>query len=126
MAASLRFEGGAMGTIEATTTAYPGFPERIQLIFENATATITGSGLDVQFHDGTRDGVEADEAVGGTGADPMAFPHDHHLALITDFLDAVEADRDPPITGEEALKVHHLIDALLISAKDRAPVAVRR
>ncbi len=126
VAASLRFEGGAMGTIEATTTAYPGFPERIQLIFDNATATVTGAGLDVQFHDGARERLEAEPAVGGTGADPMAFPHDHHLALITDFLDAVEADRDPPITGEQALKVHYLIDALLQSAKDKAPIAVRR
>jgi predicted dehydrogenase len=124
VAASLRFEGGAMGAIEATTTAYPGFPEKIQLIYDNATATITGSGLDVQFHDGAREGLEAEAAVGGTGADPMAFPHDHHLALITDFLDAVEADRDPPITGEQALKVHYLIDALLQSARDRAPVAL--
>ncbi len=124
VAASLRFANGAIGTIEATTTAYPGFPEQIRLIFENATAEITGTGLDVLFHDGSRDGVKIDEAVGGTGADPMAYPHDQHLALISDFINAVGADRDPPVTGEQALKVHHLIDALLTSSQERRPVIV--
>ena len=89
-----------MGTIEATTTAHPGFSKRIQLIFENVTATITGSGLDARFHDGSREGLEAEVTAGRAGADPVAFPHDHHLALITDFIDVVEADRDPPFTGE--------------------------
>ena len=128
VAASLRFEGGAMGTIEATTTAYPGFPGAHPTDLRQRHGDDHRClGLDVQFHDGTRGrACRPTRAVGGTGADPMAFPHDHHLALITDFLDAVEADRDPPITGEEALKVHHLIDALLQSAKDRAPIAVRQ
>ena len=31
---------------------------------------------------------------GGSGADPMAFPHDWHRALIADFVDAVAADLD--------------------------------
>ena len=34
VAAAMRFPDGAMGTIGATTTAYPGFPERIEIIAE--------------------------------------------------------------------------------------------
>jgi len=124
VAATLKFVNGAIGTLEATTTAYPGFPEVIRLTFADATATITGAGLDVQFHDGTSEGIEPDPDVGGTGADPMDFPHDQHLALITDFLDAVDEGRDPAVTGEEALKVHRLIDALLASAAEDRPVSV--
>ena len=30
----------------------------------------------------------------------MAFSHEPHKALIRDFLDAMEQDRDPAITGE--------------------------
>jgi hypothetical protein len=30
VAAALRFKNGALGTVHATTTAYPGFPERIE------------------------------------------------------------------------------------------------
>ena len=45
----------------------------------------------------------------------MDFPHDAHRGLIGDFLDALAAGRDPQVTGEEALKVHRLIDALTFS-----------
>lgn len=46
-------------------------------------------------------------------ADPMAFPHDWHRSLLADFLDAAEKNRQPRVSGEEALKVHRFIDKLL-------------
>jgi predicted dehydrogenase len=54
----------------------------------------------------------------------MAFPHDYHRALIADFLDAIEHERAPAVSGEEALKVHRLIDALLRASTSDAPVKV--
>ncbi len=51
-------------------------------------------------------------------------PHDAHRGLIGDLLDALAADRDPHVTGEEALKVHHLIDALIQAGETGQPVAV--
>src|SRR5437868_14724987 len=35
VAATVRYENGALGTIDATTAAYPGFPERIEIIGEH-------------------------------------------------------------------------------------------
>ncbi|MBA3516141.1 MAG: hypothetical protein H0T75_00445 [Rhizobiales bacterium] len=55
----------------------------------------------------------------------MAFPHDYHRDLIADFLGALDADREPTVNGEEALKVHRLIDAILRSGREHRPVAVR-
>jgi len=37
---------------------------------------------------------------GGTGADPMAFPHDWHRGVLSDFLDAIEQDREPRIDAQ--------------------------
>ena len=54
----------------------------------------------------------------------MAFPHDAHRALLTDFLDALDQDRSPRASGREVLRVHHLIDALLRSSEERRTVAV--
>ena len=124
VAASLRFSGGAMGTVLATTTAYPGFPETITIIGEKGTANLSGTSLSVDYHNGRRDSLEADGTNGGTGADPMAFPNDYHRALIEDFLDAVEKGRPPRVTGREALKVHRFIDCLLESAESGLPVSV--
>ena len=41
-----------------------------------------------------------DEGGTGGGANIMDFPNDAHRAVLADFLDAIEGDRDPAITGE--------------------------
>jgi predicted dehydrogenase len=55
----------------------------------------------------------------------MAFPHDWHLGVWRDFLDAIEQKRQPRISGREALKVHRLIDALLEAGKTGAAIVLR-
>jgi UDP-N-acetyl-2-amino-2-deoxyglucuronate dehydrogenase len=122
--AAVRFASGAIGVIDATTAAYPGGPERIDLIGTKGTASLAGTALDVRFHDGRHEMIAADPSSGGTGADPMAFPHDYHLGVWCDFLDAVETGRPPRISGEEALKVHRLIDALLAAGASGGKVKV--
>jgi predicted dehydrogenase len=113
--AALRFSSGALGTVHATTTAYPGFPERIELIGRKGTALLEGTSLRAQFMDGTSEELKSDAGGGGTGADPMAFPHDWHRDLLVDFLDAIEKRRAPRSSGAETLKVHRLIDRILRS-----------
>jgi UDP-N-acetyl-2-amino-2-deoxyglucuronate dehydrogenase len=124
VAGAVRFAGNVYGTIDATTAAYPGFPERIELICERGTAVLAGTALDVFYQDGRHEAVAPDASPGGTGADPMAFPNEWHRALIADFLAAIAENREPRVSGAEALKVHNLIDALLQSAEQRRPVAV--
>jgi predicted dehydrogenase len=115
--AAIRFAGGAIGTIDATTVAYPGFPERIELACELATAVLEAETLDVHFKDGRHLREDGAPSLSG-GADPMAFSHDAHKALIADFLDAIDEDRAPTVNGREALKVQRLIEALLRSAAE--------
>lgn len=114
VAAAVEFKNGAIGTVHATTTAYPGFPERIELIGTKGTAVMEGASLKIALQDGRKIEVQAEG--GGTGADPMAFPHDWHRGVLTDFFDAIENDRQPRVSGEEALKVHRFIDQILRSA----------
>ncbi len=122
--AAVRFANGAFGTIDATTAAYPGFAERIELTGRDATASLAGTSLDIAWHDGRRESVAADHSPGGTGADPMAFPHDYHRAVMADFIAALRSGGTPRVTGEEALKVHHLIDALIAAGKSKGRVTV--
>ncbi len=117
VAAAVCFNNGALGVIDATTTAYPGFSERIEMIGVKGTAVFTGSSLLVQCHDGSAERIEPDGSAGGTGADPMAFPHDWHRSAWVDFLDAIEERRQPRISGADGLRVHRLIDALLETAR---------
>jgi UDP-N-acetyl-2-amino-2-deoxyglucuronate dehydrogenase len=121
--AGLRFANGAIGTLDATTASYPGFPERIEIVGEKATAVLVGGGLELFHQDGRREAIGAAQATGG-GADPMAFSHEAHRAAIADFLDAVDARRAPRVSGAAALAVHRLIDALLRSAREARVAAV--
>jgi predicted dehydrogenase len=118
--AAVRWRSGAFGVIEATTAAYPGAAERIELTGTRGTATLLGTALEVRWHDGKTQILAADGSSGGTGADPMAFPHDYHRSVWRDFLDAIERGGEPRVNGEEALRVHRLIDALLVALRKRA------
>jgi predicted dehydrogenase len=118
VAAAVRFENGAIGVVEATTAAYPGSAERIAIIGTTGTAVLEGNALTVQWQDGRREALAAELGGGGTGANPMDFPHDWHRGVWTDFLDAIATGGKPRISGRDALDVHRLIDALLAGDRD--------
>jgi predicted dehydrogenase len=122
-AAGLRFANGAYGALMATTAEYPGFPERIELIGTKGTAILTAGVVTVHYQDGREERVGEEQGTGG-GADPMAFPHDAHRALLADFLDAIDQDRSPRVSGREALRVHHFIDAVLCASAEGRTVRV--
>ncbi|HEY4166703.1 MAG TPA: Gfo/Idh/MocA family oxidoreductase, partial [Reyranella sp.] len=125
-AAVLRFPTGALGTLNATTAAYPGRPEGIDLVGEKGTARLSGGRLDARFQDGTSLTVGTPPS-GDAGVAPiMAAGHELHQALIEDFLDAIEDGRPAPVGGEDALAAHRLIEAILRSSSDHQAVRLER
>ena len=121
--AVVSYASGAFGVIDATTVAYPGYPERIEIAGTEGTALLEGDRLLVQRPD--HPPLEVTGASGGGGgADPMAFSPEAHRRLIEEFLDAVASEREPLNSGRSALAVHALIDAMLASSAAGAPVAV--
>jgi len=121
--AGVRFASGAVGSIMATTTSYPGSAESIALDGSLGTAVLSAGQLEVIWRDGRREETGEPAATGG-GADPMAFPCDWHKAVIADFAMAVRENRPPAVTGREALKVHALIDAITGSSKQGVAMQV--
>ena len=116
-AAALSFAGGAIGTLAASTCTYPGLPTEIEIVGTKGGARLVDSRLTAAFHNGTTMEAGRENAVGGQGADPMAFDHGHHRAVLADFLEAIETGRAPKISGRDALRAHFLIDAILASAR---------
>ena len=114
--ALLETANGAPATLVTTTAAYPGHPERIEIIGRKGHAALTGGRLELAFLDGHRETVEAEGST-GSGANIMDFPHDAHRAVIADFLDAIESGGDPVVTGEEALTSQRLIDGILTASR---------
>jgi predicted dehydrogenase len=111
-AALVRLGNGAPGTIIGTVAAYPGSPEWLHIIGSRGTARLEGGSLRLSFLDG-REEVLADDSGTGSGANVMSFSHEAHKAVLSDFLDAIEQQRDPAIPGEEALATQRVIDAIL-------------
>lgn len=124
VAAALHYPNGAIGSIDATTAAYPGFPERIALNFTRGSATLESGELRAELLDG-RSFHAGQKQTSGSGANPMAFDHQPHRAVLQDFVAAIRNNTEPAVTGRSALKVHRLIAAIMESAGSAAPVLLR-
>ncbi|MDJ0390736.1 Gfo/Idh/MocA family oxidoreductase [Roseomonas sp. E05] len=117
VAAALQFENGAIGVLDATTVARPGYPERIEIAGTEGSAVLEGSHLTLHGRGGAAETLGA-AAVSG-GADPMAFDHGPHRALIADVLEARATGRKPACDARSALAVQRLIEDLLRDAEQR-------
>ncbi|MDE3121939.1 MAG: Gfo/Idh/MocA family oxidoreductase [Paracoccaceae bacterium] len=115
--AGIDYASGAVGSLFATTASHPGTAESITLHGTKGSARVVSGRLDLTWRDGTTDTFGEAGGTGG-GADPMAFTHAWHQAVLEDFADALEAGRPPAVTGRSALAVHHLIEALVTSSRE--------
>jgi predicted dehydrogenase len=106
--ATLRFANGALGVIEATTAAYPGYLKRIEIHGSHGSAVLEEEGIKtwdfVKPHRQDR-AVHAfmkEAATSGGGAgDPAAIGHAGHTRQFADFIAAVKNARPPAIDGRE-------------------------
>lgn len=88
-------------------------PESLELIGQLGSANLEGGSLQVHLLDGTKLFTQAEGGT-GSGTNIMDFPNDAHRALLLDFVDAVEAGREPLVTGEQALATQMLIEEILL------------
>ncbi len=121
--AVLHFPNGALGSIDATTAAYPGFPERICLNFTQGTATLEAGELHAELMDGQKIHAGARQST-GSGANLMAFDHQAHRAVLSDFVQAIRTNGEPTTSGRSALRVQQLIAAMIESSSRAAAVCL--
>ncbi|OSP54704.1 Gfo/Idh/MocA family protein [Pseudoruegeria sp. SK021] len=124
VSAGVTFANGAVGSIFATTAAFPGRSDELVFYCANGTARLQSDLLELDWQDGRKD-VFGQDAPSGAGADPMAYSSERHRALIEDFATSLRDQRPSVVTGRDALMVHGLIEAIEISARDGKTVAVR-
>jgi UDP-N-acetyl-2-amino-2-deoxyglucuronate dehydrogenase len=123
--AVLEFASGAVGTLEATTAAYPGYPRRVELTGTAGTVLVENDRI-----------VSADlrtpvEGLAGGHGDANAQGSTHlltdvsgHRRLIEDFLQAVETGRPPLCDGREGRRSVELVQAVYRSSRDGAAVTI--
>lgn len=114
-AAALRFANGAIGAVDATTVARPGFPERIEIAGSLGSAVLAAERLDLHIKGRAPEVLDRGSA-GGGGADPMAFDHGPHRAMILEMITAIGEERPPANDIATGLPVQRLIEAWLRSS----------
>lgn len=127
-AASLRFPGGALGTIEASTASFPGWSQRIEICGEHGSARLEDDRLtrwDFKYPHPDDDAVReagADEAIRSGAAAPNAIGLEGHRRQFQDLIDAILENRPVAIAPRDARNAVAIIRALYDSATRNAPV----
>ncbi|MEM7320923.1 MAG: Gfo/Idh/MocA family oxidoreductase [Pseudomonadota bacterium] len=119
----LEMENGAVGTLMATTAAFPGDPESITIQGTKAKAHLGSGVLTLSYLDDRTETVGASAATGG-GADPMAFTHEWHQSVIEDFAASITRNIPPMATARSALRTHAVIDAMQTASRTGARTKV--
>ncbi|MEM8541713.1 MAG: Gfo/Idh/MocA family oxidoreductase [Pseudomonadota bacterium] len=114
--AVFRLRSGAVGTLVATTSAYPGDTESILISGTLGSARLHSGVVKIDFLDGTSKNLGAQASTGG-GADPMAFTHDWHQSIIEDFTRCLGTNDTPIASGRSALMAQATIEAMSIASR---------
>lgn len=122
--AALKFPCGALGVIEAATSAWPGFLKRIEISGEHGSAILEDDRLvfwkfskEEPEDEKIRAAGQEISSVGGGASDPKAISVEGHRAQIQDLVGAIRENRPQAISGEEARKSVALILAIYQAAK---------
>ena len=122
--ATLEFAGGAIGTLEATTCAYPGRPRRIEIVGSDGTAILEGDRL-TAVH--SRRAATADGAAGAVdnatvvenAASPIVSDASAHRAVFADFIRAFTTRTSPSCDGRDARRSVAVIEAIYRSSRSK-------
>ncbi len=121
--AIVSFEGGAFGTIMASTSIQPGFSPALNLYGEKGTIKLEGAAIAHWTVPGIDRPEPAPQAASAGVRDPKLASHRHHLLQIEDVLQAIEHGRPPAVPGEDGWRAVQLVEGVYRSAA--SGVAVR-
>src|SRR5918998_119056 len=140
--AILKFEGGALGTILATTAAFPGLTTRIAVHGDRGSAIIdddilsyfhaAGEGQEGEAYGAGGGENQAEQVMeqygeaatgAGAGADPGRLSMAHR-EQIQDFVEALREAREPLVNLEEGRKPLAIIQGIYASARTGGPVRI--
>jgi predicted dehydrogenase len=127
--ATLRFANGALGVIEATTAAYPGYLKRIEIHGSEGSAVLEEEDLKAwNFAKPAKEDkailaeMKKPKSSGGGASDPAAIGHHGHTREFADMLAAIRKHRPPAIDGHEGRRSVEIIQAIYKSAESGGKV----
>lgn len=117
--AALRFQSGALGVIQATTSVWPGLAKTIAIHGDAGSVEIEQDDLlrwefkaAKESDEATRLRFAAKTGASGGSSNPAAISHTGHTRQLADFIEAVRTGRAPLVDGSEGRKAVALIEAI--------------
>ena len=121
-AACVKFKSGAIGVLEATTSAYPGLLKRTEIHGTQGSAIVEQDNIRLwsfakeQNRDAEIREKYSTKAGTGGAADPKAIDFTGHMLQFKDFLKAVSKGEKPAVDGYEGRKSVEIILAIYKSS----------
>jgi len=113
LVALLEFANGAMGVLQATTSAYPGYPRRLELTGSEGTVIIEHDRL---LASDSRNKASELKSLGddqnASASSAAVSDVRGHRAVIEDFIDAIRTNREPRCSGVEGLRSVALVEKI--------------
>jgi len=124
--ATLEFANGAIGTLEATTSVYPGYNRRVELTGSEGTIIleqdrIIAADLRTPIA-GLVEPIKANSNPQATS--PVVSDVSGHRRILEDFLQAIETDGKPLCDGREGRRSVELVQAIYESSRTGLPVTI--
>jgi UDP-N-acetyl-2-amino-2-deoxyglucuronate dehydrogenase len=116
--ACFKFKNGGLGVISATTSTFPGYPAKLDILGTDGSITIEGD--QVTFYQSR---VEEEAEVytgmekGNTVADPAQVSIETMAAQYENFIQAIQQGSTLIVTSDEAKKAFLLMDAIYRSSE---------
>ena len=125
--ALLEFENGALGTLEAATSIYPGYARRLELTGSEGTLILEDNRLTAL--DLKNSSPDSPDGVAGaipthSSSSPVVADASAHRRVIEDFIDAIRSGRPPACDAREGRKSVELVEAIYRSAREGCAVTL--
>jgi len=124
--ATLEFRNGAVGTIEAGTSIYPGYQRRVEVSGSEGTIVLEHDRIvkaDLRTPDPTLV-TQGESNANASASSPIVSDVSGHRRLIEDFLRSIETGGRPICDGREGRRSVELIEAIYESSRKGLPVGL--
>ena len=119
-AAVLEFTSGAIGTLEAATSLFPGYPRRLEVTGSEGTIILEDDRIvrrDLRSATGVPSAAAPEKPPPENVASPVVSDASAHQRVIEDFIQAIRHDTVPATDGREARHSVELVETIYAAAR---------
>ena len=120
----VEYKNGAIGSIQGTTVASPGFPREIEIHGTKGSIVLQEDTITLWDIEG-EDETQASKTTSNSASEPMAIPYLYHKLQFEDLVDAINTGRAPLVDAHEGRKPVDIILGAYESSRTGKQVEIK-